>query len=104
MTRVWVRHDQRDTLDPPVSKVRAGGAQSGGSNCGGGSMWRRSPARVRSHVSGTGSGRDCVSECVWCKSRPEHGLRGVLLRSSALATVERRYVRRRCTGVLCSGT
>ena len=103
-TRVWVRHDQRDTRDPLVSKARAGGAQSSGSNCGGGSVRRRSPARVHSSVSSTGSGWDRVSECVWCKRRPKRGLCGVLLRSSALATAERRYVRWRCTGMRCSGT
>ena len=90
--------------DPPGPRAGHGKALSVGRDCGGGSARRSSPACARSCVSGLGSGRDRVSECVWCKSMPERGLRGVLLHSSVLAMAERRYVRWRCTGMRCSGT
>ena len=103
-TRVWIWDDQRAMRHPPGPKTGYSGALGGVSDGSGGSARRSSPARVCSRVSGLGSGRDQASECVRCKSKPERGLRGVLMRSSALATAERRYVRQRSTVVRCSGT
>jgi hypothetical protein len=103
-TRVWIWDDQRAMRHPPGPKTRYDRALGGMSDGNGGSVRQSSPARVCSRVSGLGSRRDQVSECVRCKSKPERGLRGVLMRSSALATAERRYMRQRRTGVRCSST
>ena len=94
----------RGMRNPPGVLARLGEVLGGVRKDGGGSARRSSPACARSSVSSLGAGRDRVSECVWCKSTPDRGLRGVLLRSSALARAEQRYVRRRRTSVWCSGS
>jgi len=103
-TQVWIWDDQRAMRHPPGPKTGYVGNLGGASDGSGGSAQWSSLARVCSRVSSLGSGRDRVSECVRCKSKPERGLRGVLMHSSALATAERRYVRQWRTGVRCSGT
>ena len=73
-TWVWIWDDQ--CVIHLGQKKGYGGALGGVRDGSGGSAGRSSPARVCSHVSGLGSGRDRVSECVRCKSKPECGCVG----------------------------